>query len=67
MHVWRPVNTRYHKRHIVETNRSGYVSVNMFGWIWSGGPGELTRITSRFTGELMRIKRFRNRRNEKNL
>lgn len=44
-------NIRYQQEHLNLTHHSGHVSLNMFGWMWSGGVGELTTVGGRFTGE----------------
>lgn len=51
LHCWRSANTRYRPENLNLTHHSGHVSLNMFGWMWSGGVGELTTIEGRFTGE----------------
>lgn len=49
--VYRPRNTRYEERYIARTHLSGRISTGYWGWICSGGPGELVRISGRFNSE----------------
>lgn len=48
-HCWRPVNTRYMEKNIEEIATSGRITVNMWGWMWAYGPGELVVLEGRFT------------------
>lgn len=50
LHCWRPMGTRYRAENLNLTHHSGHVSANLFGWMWSGGVGELTPINGRFNG-----------------
>ncbi|KAJ8732874.1 hypothetical protein PYW07_000141 [Mythimna separata] len=45
--LWRRNNTRYDSDHVVPNAESGRITVNMWGWMSSSGPGELTVIPSR--------------------
>ena len=49
---WREKGTRFNRNNINLTRHSGHISVNMFGWMWAYGVGELTEIEGRFTGML---------------
>lgn len=51
LHCWRRRGTRYQTENINITHHSGHVCLNMFGWSWSGGVGELTKIDCRFNGK----------------
>lgn len=48
---WRLRKTRFARRNIYETSRSGRVSVSFHGWMWWGGVGELTNIEGHLDGE----------------
>ena len=50
LHCWRPNGTLYDQRYMNPTHHQGHVTVNMEGWMWSHGVGQLHRITKRFTG-----------------
>jgi len=52
LHCWRPDGTRYELPHVNPTHHQGRVTVNMLGWMWSHGVGELFNVEERFTGEL---------------
>ncbi|KAF2889835.1 hypothetical protein ILUMI_16338 [Ignelater luminosus] len=45
--LWRLDNTRYEPNHVLDTQRSGRISVRVLGWILSDGPGELVQIGGR--------------------
>lgn len=46
--LYRPRGTRYEERYIAHTHLSGRISTGYWGWICSGGPGELVSISGRF-------------------
>ena len=50
-HIWRRNGTAMDPRHLNEVHSSGHVTVNLFGWVWGHGVGELTRVRDRFTGK----------------
>lgn len=47
MSLWRMNNTRYAERNIIDNRASGRISVGFWGWMCSGGPGELIEIGGR--------------------
>ena len=49
-HCWRRQNTRFDEINIQERAKSGRVGVNFWGWMWAEGPGELVKLSGRFTG-----------------
>lgn len=49
-HCWRRENTRHHQVNIKDRAKSGRVGVNFWGWMWAEGPGELIKLSGRFTG-----------------
>lgn len=51
-YCWRPVKTRYKDKNMDETEESGRVTVNMWGWMWAHGPGELVVLEGRFTSDV---------------
>lgn len=46
--VFRPPNNRYEPKYVSTTNLSGRLAGGYWGWICSGGPGELVQIGGRF-------------------
>ncbi|KAF2890656.1 hypothetical protein ILUMI_15517 [Ignelater luminosus] len=45
--LWKLDNTRYEPNHVLDTQRSGRISVGVLSWILSDGPGELVQIGGR--------------------
>lgn len=52
--VYRPPNSRYVQQYVSETRLSGRISQGFWGWICSGGPGELAKIPGRFNSHQYR-------------
>ena len=48
-HCWRRDNSRYEDKNIKKRARSGRVGVNFWGWMWAQYPGELVKLSGRFT------------------
>ena len=53
LHVWRRSGTRYAANNLSIRRKCGHVSLNMFGWMWSHGVGELSQIEGRLDGEFI--------------
>lgn len=53
-YLWRVDNTRYEARNLNPNNESGRITVNMWGWMSSDGPGELAFIPGRSNGQVYR-------------
>lgn len=49
LHLWRRNNTRWCEQNIVPNTESGRITVNMWGWMSSAGPGELALMPPRAT------------------
>ena len=41
----------FHAEHLNITHKQGHVTLNMFGWMWRNGLGELALIEGRFNSE----------------
>ena len=50
-HCWRRDNSRYVEKIFKKRARSGRVGVNFWGWMWAQVPGELVKLSGRFTGD----------------
>lgn len=49
--LYRRNNTRYEERNILKINRSGRISLSMWGWMSAAGPGELVPTSPRMNAE----------------
>lgn len=50
-HLYRPDNLRFDDRYIQPTQRSGRISVGIWGWISRDGPGEMTSISGKMNSK----------------
>ncbi|KAI4465002.1 transposable element-related [Holotrichia oblita] len=49
--VWRANGTRFNADNVVRARQSNRISLAYWGWMFSAGPGELTRINTRLDAE----------------